>query len=355
MNLPETMRALVAYGPNDYRLEKVPLPRPGKGEVLIRVEACGICAGDLKASHPTARFWGGDGMPGYCEPPFIPGHEFSGHVVATGPDTPSFQTGDRVISEQIVPCGTCWYCQRKMYWLCQPHDVYGFKQHLNGGMAEYALLPAKALNYSLPPTLSLEQAALVEPFACALHGVRRAGIRSGDTVVLAGAGTLGLAMIPQIRLQKPKQLIVLDLNPLRLELAARFGADRVINPREQDAVAEVLSVTDTVGCDVYIEATGHPDAVQQGLDMIRKAGMFVEFSVMNGPSTIDWSLIGDAKEITIRGSQLSPYCYPTIIRQMAGGQLSTDGVVSHIYALDQWQDAFAAAASPQAVKVLIKP
>ena len=109
----KTMKAVVAHGIHDYRLEEVPMPVPGEGEMLIRVEACGICAGDIKAHEGVSRFWGGDGMPAYAEPPFIPGHEFFGRVVDIRGEIPgNFRVGDRVISEQIVSCGECWYCRR---------------------------------------------------------------------------------------------------------------------------------------------------------------------------------------------------------------------------------------------------
>ena len=138
MNIPKTMRALVAYGPGKYALEQVPVPEVGPEDILLKVEGCGICAGDVKASHPVARFWGGDGMPGFCEPPFIPGHEFIGTIAAMGGAvSDEFHIGDRVASEQIVPCGKCRYCREGKYWLCGPHNVYGFKSFLNGGMAEY--------------------------------------------------------------------------------------------------------------------------------------------------------------------------------------------------------------------------
>ena len=356
MKLPEKMKALVAKGVKDYALMDVPLPDLKDGDILIKVEACGICAGDIKASHGTARFWGGDGMPGFCKPPFIPGHEFVGRIVAMGKNPPEgFQIGDRVVSEQIVPCGECYYCRRGMHWLCDPHDVYGFKNYLNGGMAEYVRLPKGSINFHVPEELTLEQAVLIEPVACSLHGVERVKAGPEDTVVLAGAGTLGLGMVNALRQQKVKTLIVLDLNDARLAMAEKFGADVVLNPRTCDAVQAVLDLTDGVGCDVYIEATGHPAAVQQGLDMICKGGTFVEFSVMNGPSTNDWSIIGDAKEITIRGSQLSPFCYEKTIENICSGAAPTDGVVSHVYALDEWQEAFRMAESAKGFKVVVKP
>ena len=353
MNIPDKMKALVAVGPGKYALREVPTPMPGEGEILVKVEACGICAGDIKASHGAARFWGGDGMPGYCKPPFIPGHEFFGRVAAVGSHTPGgFRVGDRITTEQIVPCGSCFYCKRGQYWLCDPHDVYGFKQTLNGGMAEYALLPKGSINYHLPEQLTLEQAVLIEPYACSLHGVRQGQIQKEDVVVLAGAGTLGLGMVNALRQLAPKEIIVLDLIDSRLELARQFGADVTLNPSKCDALEEVLRRTGGVGCDVYIEATGHPAAVQQGLDMIRKGGTFVEFSVMSGPSTIDWSIIGDTKEITIRGSQLSPHCFPDVIQAMEAGTLRTGGVVTHRFPLEDWEEAYRTAQTKQALKVI---
>ena len=260
------------------------MPAIGPEEILLRVEVCGICAGDLKATQPVARFWGGDGMPGYCEPPFIPEHEFVGVIAAKGERAaPEFSIGERVCVEQIVPCGACRYCRDGRYWLCAPHDVFGFKRSLNGGMAEYVRLPRNARLYKVPTSFTLEQAALIEPYACSLHAVRRAGIQVDDVVVLAGAGTLGLGMVGAIKLRNPRKLIALDLSEERLRLARRFGADITIQPNREDAIRRVLDLTDGYGCDVYIEATGHPSAVPQGLEMICKGGTFVEFSVFSAP------------------------------------------------------------------------
>lgn len=350
------MKALIAVDREHYEMKEVPLPSLQNGEVLIKVEGCGICAGDIKARQGAARFWGGNGMPGYCEPPFIPGHEFFGRVVDVRGNAPGgFKPGDRVIPEQIVPCNECWYCRRGMYWLCDPHNVFGFKQKLNGGMAEYAVLPKGAILHRVPEEFTLAQAALIEPFACARHCVEQANPSHDDTVVLAGAGTLGLGMVQALQVLKPKKLIVLDLQNKRLDVAKRLGADEIINPAECDALDCVLEITQGVGCDIYIEATGHPSAVQQGLDMIRKGGRFVEFSVMSAPSTIDWSLIGDAKELTIIGSQLSPHCYEPVIECFGNGSLSAEGIVTHVFDLENWEAAFAMTQDRNALKVLIKP
>ena len=353
--IPKTMKALVASSAKDYALREVPVPAVTDDDILIKVEACGICAGDIKASHGTARFWGGDGMPGYCKPPFIPGHEFFGRIAAKGRNVPDeFGLGDRVISEQIVPCGKCWYCRRGQYSLCQAHDVYGYKNYLNGGMAEYALLPKGSINYHVPEELSIEKAALIEPLACATHGVQQGNVHPDDVVVLAGAGTLGLGMVNALRMLRPRKIIVLDMIDARLGLAKKFGADLVVNPGTQPALDIVMEQTDGLGCDVYIEATGHPSAVQQGLDMLRKGGRYVEFSVMSGTSTIDWSIIGDVKEITIVGSQLSPNCYRPVISGLVSGEIRTDGIVTNSFALEDWQQAYATAQNRQALKVIFR-
>ena len=356
MALPEKMTALVARGLHDYALEEVPVPKISAEDILLKVEACGICAGDVKATHGTARFWGGNGMPGYCEPPFIPGHEFIGEIVAMGERvSDEFKMGDRIATEQIVPCGKCRYCRAGKYWLCDPHNVYGFKYYLNGGMAEYVLLPKGSINYVIPNSLPIEKAVLIEPFSCSTHAVRLSQASADDIVVLAGAGTLGLGMVGNLRKRNPKKLIVLDLMDGRLDLAKRFGADITINPGKENAVERVLALTEGCGCDIYIEATGNPDAVVQGLNMICKGGTFVEFSVFNGPSTVDWSIIGDTKEIVVKGSQLSPFCYPAAIEGIVDGTLPTDGVVTHRFPLSQWAEALKMAESGKGIKVILVP
>jgi threonine dehydrogenase-like Zn-dependent dehydrogenase len=266
-----------------------------------------------------------------------------------------FELGDRLVTEQIVPCGKCRYCKEGKYWLCAPHNVYGFKYYLNGGMAQYVLLPKNALNYKISKDIPMEEAVLIEPYACSLRGVRQGRITCDDVVVLSGAGTLGLGMVGAIKQRNPKKLIVLDMNDKRLAKAKEFGADEVINPGKQNAIQMVLDQTSGYGCDVYIEVTGHPSSVGQGLEMICKGGRFVEFSVFSAPATVDWSIIGDTKEIVIYGSQLSPYCYPSTIEGITEKKLPTKGVVSHVFPLDQWAEAFKVAEGGEAIKVVLKP
>lgn len=339
--LPKTMKALVAYGLGDYRLElDYPVPECGPDDIIIKTEACGICAGDLKCMHGAAMFWGDEVQPRYVEPPFIPGHEFLGHIVKMGENVSGFSVGDRITADQIVPCGTCRFCKSGRYWMCQPHAIFGFQSGNNGGMAEYVRYPKNAVISRVPEEMPLEKALLIEPYGCSKHAVDRAQIGSEDVVVISGAGTLGLGMITYARMRNPALLIALDLADNRLEKAKEFGADLVMNPQKEDVTKKVLELTEGYGCDIYIEATGHPSSVQQGLNMIRKLGRFVEFSVFGQPATIDWSIIGDRKELDVLGSHLSPYCYPFVIRNIGNGNLKTDGVVSAMFPIEQWEEAF---------------
>ena len=279
--LPKTMKALVAYGLGDYRLElDYPVPECGPDDIIIKTEACGICAGDLKCMHGAAMFWGDEVQPRYVEPPFIPGHEFLGHIVKMGENVSGFSVGDRITADQIVPCGTCRFCKSGRYWMCQPHAIFGFQSGNNGGMAEYVRYPKNAVISRVPEEMPLEKALLIEPYGCSKHAVDRAQIGSEDVVVISGAGTLGLGMITYARMRNPALLIALDLADNRLEKAKEFGADLVMNPQKEDVTKKVLELTEGYGCDIYIEATGHPSSVQQGLNMIRKLGRFVEFSDM---------------------------------------------------------------------------
>jgi len=357
--LPKTMPAVMCYGPEDYRLEERPVPKPSAGEVVIKVKSTGICASDIKCYTGAALFWGDEHREGYCQPPVTPGHEFIGEVVALGEgagEKYGLAIGDHAISEQITPCWNCRFCNRGQYWMCQVHDVYGFRQTAFGSWAEYMVFPANALNYKVPKSLPLHHAVFIEPLACSIHAVERGDIQFQDTVVIAGAGPLGLGMFAAAKMKGAERIIALDLNDDRLELAKRCGADIGLNPTKTDVIEEVKNLTDGYGCDVYIEATGHPSAVEQGLQMIRKLGTFVEFSVMREPVTVDWTIIGDSKELNIHGSHLGPYCYPVAIRMLGQNLLPMDEIVTHRMPLEEFQKGLDLVASGlTSVKVTLEP
>jgi len=360
IEIPNTMQAVMTYGPHDYRLEVVPVPQVGPGEVLVRVLGAGICAGDSKCFAGAPLFWGDEYRPGYCQPPVIPGHEFVGEVVSLGEGAAEkykLALGDLAISEQIVPCWECRFCKRGQYWMCDgKHDVYGFRQRTFGAMAEYMRFPADAINHPVPRSLSPRAAVYIEPLACAIHAVQRGEIELGDTVVISGCGPLGLGMVAAARLKSPGLLIALDLQPSRLRVARHCGADLTLNPQEVDVVAEVRKLTGGYGCDVYIEATGHPQSIIQGLHMIRRLGTFVEFSVFGEPTTVDWTIIGDTKELNIHGAHLGPYCYPLAIDMLVKGLIPVEEIVTHQFPLDQFDQAFQLVAQAKdSIKVMLKP
>ena len=358
ISIPEKMKAIVAYAPGEYRLEVVDTPRAKEGEIILKVEGCGICAGDVKSFGGAPSFWGGDGNPPYIKAPMIPGHEFVGSVVEIGKNVKgNWKLGDKICPEQIVPCEECMFCKTGRHWMCEKHDLYGFQNNVNGGMAEYVRLTKESLNYLVPSNMPLEQSALIEPYACSFHCVERAQITPRDVVVLSGVGTLGLGMVGAIKQCNPKSLVVLDMNEDRLSKAKEFGADVAMNPAKEDVVKQIKEMTGGYGCDIYIEATGHPSSVQQGLEAIRKMGRFVEFSVFGELVTVDWSIISDRKELDLLGSHLSPYCYDTVIEWIGNGKLPTEGVVTHKLPLEKWEEGFRLAKTGEngAMKIVLVP
>ncbi|WP_433221580.1 alcohol dehydrogenase catalytic domain-containing protein [Microtetraspora malaysiensis] len=358
-SIPETMQAVVCHGPEDYRLEEVPVPKPGKGEALVRVEAVGICASDLKCYHGAAKFWGDENRPAWAETEVIPGHEFVGEIVQLDEEAArrwGVEVGDRVVSEQIVPCGECRYCVRGEYWMCAPHQMYGFKRRHPGGMASYMVFPAQALVYKISKELPPAHAAFTEPLSCALHAVERGNIRFEDVVVVAGCGPIGLGMIAGAAQKFPAEVIALDMSPEKLELAKLCGATRTINIAEQDAVAIVKELTDGYGADVYLEGTGHPSAVAQGLNLLRKLGRYVEYSVFGSDVTVDWSIISDDKELDVLGAHLGPHCWPAAIRLLESGKLPMDRICSHQFPVSRFQDGLDMVADgTKSIKVTLIP
>jgi threonine dehydrogenase-like Zn-dependent dehydrogenase len=357
--IPEKMQAVICHGPENYVLEEVPVPTPGPGEALIKVEAVGICASDLKCYHGAAKFWGDANRPAWADTEAIPGHEFVGTVVQlddVAAERWGIALGDRVVAEQIVPCWKCRYCLDGKYWMCQPHDMFGFKRRTPGAMAEYMVYNSDALVHKVSPDLPPAHAAFAEPLSCALHAVERAEITFEDVVVVAGCGPIGLGMIAGSKSKNPKLVIALDMAPDKLALATECGADLTINIAEEDAVAKVKELTDGYGADVYIEGTGHPSAVAQGLNLLRKLGTYVEYSVFGSDVTVDWSIISDDKELDVRGAHLGPHCWPAAIRMIESGRLPMDKICTHQLPLADFQKGLELVSSgKESIKVSLIP
>lgn len=356
--MPRMMRAVVTHGPRDYRIEDVPVPSPAPGEVLIEVGAVGICASDMKCWLGGPLFWGEQGKGGYVEGPVIAGHEYAGRVVELGAgaaERHNVKIGDRVVAEQIVPCNECRYCQRDQYWMCQRHWIFGFKRQTHGGMAKFNLLPSSSIIHQVPDSLSDGEAAYIEPMACAWHAVDRGEIHEGDVVVIAGVGNIGMCMLQIAKLRKPAKLIAIDTKPYRLDIARQLGADVAIDARGEDAIQAVRDLTEGYGCDVYINATGHVTGIEQGLKMVCKLGTYVEFSVFNESATINWTIIGDGKELNIHGSHLGPGGYGPSIEALRSGSVNVKPLLAGSFPLTDFDAAMQEALTGDVLKTLIIP
>ena len=354
--MSDTMQAVRNHGPRDYRLEGVARPHAGPGEVVIRVDAAGICGSDGKCYEGGDMFYGANP---WVKNPVTPGHEFFGTVVELGEgaaERHGLAVGDKAIAEQIVPCGQCRYCRRGQYWMCEVHDIYGFQRDVaDGAWAEWMRFGANARVHQVPADMTLEAGVLIEPLACAIHAVERGNIQLGDTVVLAGVGTLGLLMLQVIKLKNPGKLIVQDAKPARLELARELGADVTIDITKEDPVEVVKAHTGGYGCDVFIEATGYPSAVTQGLAMLRKLGTMVVFGVFGKQVTTDWSVIGDRKELDIMGAHLGPYRYPLAIDYLHRDLVRADPLVTHRLPLRDFQRGIDMLLRGEGIKIMLVP
>jgi len=354
--MSNTMKALVSYAPFDNRYEDYPIPELKSSEILLKVKGCGICAGDIKSYHGGIRIWGTSKENRYIEAPCIGGHEFVGEVAAKADDVTDYQLGDLLVTEQILPCNNCDFCRQGSYWMCTRSAVYGFKQYANGGFAEYVKLDRNSIIHKVPDTFSTEQAVLIEPIACGMHAVEKANIKHSDVVVIAGLGSIGCSMVNIASLSLPKLIIGIDVKENRLNMGKDFGADIVLNPLSCNIADEIKTLTDGLGCDVYIEASGSPQSVSQGLDSLKNLGTYVQMGVFADEVTVDWNIIGDGKELNIIGSHLSAKTYHAVIHGIKTGLIKTDGLISHSYPLKDWEKAYETAEKDgNAMKVMLIP
>jgi threonine dehydrogenase-like Zn-dependent dehydrogenase len=223
-------------------------------------------------------------------------------------------------------------------------------------MATYMTYPVEALVHKISGDIPPAHAAFVEPLSCSLHAVERAQITFEDTVVVAGCGPIGLGMIAGARAKNPMHVIALDMAPEKLELAKKCGADITINIAEQDVEKIVKDLTGGYGADVYLEGTGHPSAVPQGLNSLRKLGRYVEYGVFGSDVTVDWSIISDDKELDVLGAHLGPYCWPAAIKMIESGVLPLDQICTHQLPLSEFQKGLDLVGSgKESVKVSLIP
>lgn len=314
------MKALVLKEYKKFSYEDVPQPQPGPDEVLVAVKACGICGSDVH---------GMDGSTGRRRPPIIMGHEASGVIAGAGAAVKGWATGDRVTFDSTIYCGYCEFCRSGSINLCENRRVLGvsceeYRQH--GAFAEYVVVPQRIL-YRLPDTLRFEQAALVEPFAIALHAARRSPPKLNDTVVVVGAGMIGVALVQALSQAGCGRLIAVDMVDDRLERAAQLGATHVLNSAKQDALKEILALTGGKGADLCFEAVGVSATVDLALRCLQKGGAAT--LVGNVAPKIDFPLqIAVTRELSIFGSCASKGEYPACLDMLARGALKAEPLLS---------------------------
>ena len=314
------MKALVLKDYKRFAYEDVPVPEPGPEEVLIAVKACGICGSDVH---------GMDGSTGRRRPPIIMGHEAAGVISRVGSRVTSWAAGDRVTFDSTIYCGHCDFCRRGQINLCDHRRVLGVScedYRQNGAFAEFVAVPQHIL-YRLPDGLPFEHAALVEPFAIALHAVRRAPPALNDSVVVVGAGMIGLALTQALSRTGCGRLIVVDVAPERLALAAKFGATHLINSAMEDAAKAIPALTRGLGADRAFEAVGVAATVDLALRCVRKGGAVT--LVGNVAPKVEFPLqVAVTRELTICGSCASAGEYPACLDMLARGALNAAPLIS---------------------------
>ena len=342
------MKAAVLRGVHDLRLENVPDPEPASNEVLIRVKAAGVCGTDV-------HMWEGTNQEGTF--PFIPGHEWSGEVVAVGKEVKSVSNGDRVVAEVPIPCRICDNCKDGMEPnMCPDLKLYGFSWGNSGGMAQYTLAREERL-FKIPDNVSYEEASLVEPVSVAYHGVWESGGGAAphDRVVVFGAGPIGLfAMLSCKASGAP--VIIVEPQPFRRRMARDLGADVVLDPADENLVEQVLDLTGGRGATVVLECSGSNGALAATLDVIAKQGRIVLIGQSAGrkiPIEIGKAIF---ERTTIVGSSGSPYYFPKTLAFMSRRLVDLMPVVTHQFPLSEILDAFELGKSgADCAKILVLP
>ena len=332
---------VVAEATTDFLIRDVPAPKAD--EVVIRIKASALCGSDLhifKAKHPSVPL------------PATVGHEFAGDITAMGKDVTGLAIGQRVTAEPCEACGVCDACRHGEYGSCdQLSFIY---RRGDGAMADYITVKAASV-FPLPEQLSYEAGALVEPLAVAVHAVRRADVRMGETVLVIGAGAIGLLVAALCKRSGAAEVIVTDHAAFRLEMAAKLGATRTVNGREEDLETVVRALTHGKGVDKAFECVGREETFVAAMSLIRKKGLATVVGIFEQKEiTIPVMRIVN-NEIRIQGSQ--GYCWDFPIALQMATEIGLEQLVTHTFALDDLQLALETASdrTQNTVKVVVKP
>ena len=352
-DMPRTMRAAVYRGRDDIRVEELPVPCIGRGEVLVRIRVCGVCHTDLKKIHHALQ-----------KPPRVYGHEMAGTIAALGPGVKGWRLGDRVAVFHHIPCGACYYCERREYAQCLGYKrtgtTAGFEPS-GGGFAQFIrVMPwiVQGGMVRVPRGITLEEASFLEPVNTCLKGVYRLGLRRGDSVLVFGQGPIGL-LITQLVKARGGRVLALDLLPERLRMARKLGAAAAFDPCGQAWKKAVLKLTASRGADAAILAVPSDVAFAQALTAVRPGGRVLLFAhTQRGDALALDAAAVCVDEKTVLGSySASLDLNPETARLVFSRRVKVAPLITHRFGLDDIAAAFTLAAQPtkDSLKVLVQP
>ena len=343
------MKALLLSEYKHLEIRDLPTPVPGPNDVLIQVAACGICGSDVH---------GYDGSSGRRIPPIVMGHEAAGVVVSVGSAVDAFHQGDRVTFDSTVYCGACEFCRRGEVNLCDNRQVVGVsceEYRRNGAFAEYVTVPERLL-YRLPATLSFAQAAMLEAVSVALHAVNVSKIRDEDTVLVIGAGMIGLLILQAARAAGCSRIFIADIDASRLQLAVELGADRTVPLSGAELVSEIQRLTDGSGVHVVLEVVGRDETVNAAINCVRKGGTVTLVGNIAFQVSMPLQKVV-TRQIRLQGSCASAGEYPQAIELVASEKIKVDPLITAVAPLSDGPEWFQRlyAHEPNLMKVVLDP
>jgi len=338
------MKAIVYSAPREFVFRDVPDPEIAGDEVLLRVRACGICGTDLHIHEGEflARF------------PLIPGHEFAGEVAAVGSAVENLQVGQQVVADNTEMCGACFYCRRDQPLFCENLLSHGV--NTAGGLAQYVLV--KAAKVFPFRNLSWREAAMVEPTACAIHGMDIIALKPGSDVLLFGAGPTGIVLAQLLKLNGAARLTVAAPKGRKLDLIEQLCADEVVvmEKNDQSSYHHRLRETSPRGFDYVIEATGSPQVCEQSIEYVRQGGELVVYGVYPEAARLSWSPYEIfRRQITIKGSFAQSHCFDRALQYLESRKVKVDQVVTEEFELSDYASALDTVRSRRGIKAIVLP